>query len=97
MLVGNRAHVASLRFLKFSVKVVRHKNRGFFCGRLWKKYIRRCTCRSPGVVPCRGCIGIYFDIPKLTHWGEALLFGPRSIHVAPTDVEYIAATGGCDS
>jgi acetylornithine deacetylase len=29
------------------------------------------------------------DIPKLSHWGEPLLLGPGSIHVAHTDGEYI--------
>jgi acetylornithine deacetylase len=29
------------------------------------------------------------DIPKLTSWGEPLLIGPGSIHVAHTDGEYI--------
>jgi acetylornithine deacetylase len=29
------------------------------------------------------------DIPKLTEWGESLLIGPGSIHVAHTDGEYI--------
>ena len=29
------------------------------------------------------------DIPKLTNWGEPLLLGPGSIHVAHTDREYI--------
>jgi acetylornithine deacetylase len=29
------------------------------------------------------------DIPKLTNWGEPLLFGPGSIHVAHTEGEYI--------
>jgi acetylornithine deacetylase len=29
------------------------------------------------------------DIPGLNHWGEALLMGPGSIHVAHTDGEYI--------
>ena len=29
------------------------------------------------------------DIPKLTQWGEPLLLGPGSIHVAHTDGEYI--------
>jgi len=29
------------------------------------------------------------DIPKLTNWGEPLLIGPGSIHVAHTDDEYI--------
>jgi acetylornithine deacetylase len=29
------------------------------------------------------------DIPKLTRWGEPLLLGPGSIHVAHTDGEYI--------
>jgi acetylornithine deacetylase len=29
------------------------------------------------------------DIPKLTHWGEPLLLGPGSIHVAHTDGEHI--------
>jgi acetylornithine deacetylase len=29
------------------------------------------------------------DIPKLTHWGEPVLLGPGSIHVAHTDGEYI--------
>ena len=36
-LVGEAlAHVTSLPFLKFSVKVVRHKNWKSFCGGLWK-------------------------------------------------------------
>ena len=30
------------------------------------------------------------DIPRLTNWGEPLLIGPGSIHVAHTDAEYIA-------
>ena len=30
------------------------------------------------------------DIPKLTNWGEPLLIGPGSIHVAHTDGEFIA-------
>ena len=30
------------------------------------------------------------DIPKLTNWGEPLLLGPGSIHVAHTEGEYIA-------
>jgi acetylornithine deacetylase len=29
------------------------------------------------------------DIPKLTNWGEPLLIGPGSIHVAHTEGEYI--------
>jgi acetylornithine deacetylase len=29
------------------------------------------------------------DIPQLTNWGEPLLIGPGSIHVAHTDGEYI--------
>jgi acetylornithine deacetylase len=29
------------------------------------------------------------DIPKLTSWGEPLLIGPGSIHVAHTDGEFI--------
>jgi len=29
------------------------------------------------------------DIPRLSNWGEPLLFGPGSIHVAHTDAEYI--------
>jgi len=29
------------------------------------------------------------DIPKLTKWGEPLLIGPGSIHVAHTEGEYI--------
>ncbi len=29
------------------------------------------------------------DIPKLTHWGEPLLIGPGSIHVAHTEGEYL--------
>ena len=33
------AHVARLLFLKSSVKVVRHKNREFSCGGLWKKTV----------------------------------------------------------
>ena len=37
-LVGRaRAHVASVRFLEFSVKVVRHRNGIYFGGGLWKK------------------------------------------------------------
>jgi acetylornithine deacetylase len=30
------------------------------------------------------------DIPKLTHWGEPLLLGPGSIHVAHTDGEFVS-------
>jgi acetylornithine deacetylase len=30
------------------------------------------------------------DIPKLTNWGEPLLIGPGSIHVAHTEGEFIA-------
>ncbi len=30
------------------------------------------------------------DIPALTHWGEPLLLGPGSIHVAHTPFEKIA-------
>jgi hypothetical protein len=33
------AHVSSLRVLKSSVKVVRHKGWNSFCGRLWKKAV----------------------------------------------------------
>ena len=29
------------------------------------------------------------DIPRLTNWGEPLLIGPGSIHVAHTDREFI--------
>jgi acetylornithine deacetylase len=29
------------------------------------------------------------DIPALTNWGEPLLIGPGSIHVAHTDGEYV--------
>ena len=29
------------------------------------------------------------DIPALTNWGEPLLVGPGSIHVAHTDGEFI--------
>ena len=29
------------------------------------------------------------DIPALTNWGEPLLIGPGSIHVAHTDREYV--------
>jgi len=29
------------------------------------------------------------DIPALTNWGEPLLIGPGSIHVAHTDSEYV--------
>jgi acetylornithine deacetylase len=29
------------------------------------------------------------DIPALTNWGEPLLVGPGSIHVAHTDGEYV--------
>ncbi len=32
------------------------------------------------------------DIPKLTNWGEPLLIGPGSIHVAHTEGEFIAKT-----
>jgi len=46
-LIGREfAHVASLSFLEFSVKVVRHKNWISFCGGLWKRNRRRIT---PGV------------------------------------------------
>jgi acetylornithine deacetylase len=30
------------------------------------------------------------DIPKLTNWGEPVLFGPGSILVAHTDKEFIS-------
>jgi len=30
------------------------------------------------------------DIPKLTNWGEPLMIGPGSIHVAHTEGEFIA-------
>jgi acetylornithine deacetylase len=30
------------------------------------------------------------DIPALSNWGEPILFGPGSIHVAHTDGEYIS-------
>ena len=30
------------------------------------------------------------DIPALTNWGEPVLLGPGSIHVAHTDHEFIA-------
>jgi acetylornithine deacetylase len=30
------------------------------------------------------------DIPALTNWGEPLLIGPGSIHVAHTEREYIS-------
>jgi acetylornithine deacetylase len=30
------------------------------------------------------------DIPKLTNWGEPLLIGPGSIHVAHTEGEFIS-------
>jgi acetylornithine deacetylase len=29
------------------------------------------------------------DIPRLTNWGEPLLIGPGSIHVAHTEREFI--------
>jgi len=29
------------------------------------------------------------DVPALTNWGEPLLVGPGSIHVAHTDGEYV--------
>ncbi|MGH9578022.1 MAG: M20/M25/M40 family metallo-hydrolase, partial [Terriglobales bacterium] len=29
------------------------------------------------------------DVPALTNWGEPLLVGPGSIHVAHTDSEYV--------
>jgi acetylornithine deacetylase len=32
------------------------------------------------------------DIPKLTNWGEPLLIGPGSIHVAHTEGEFIEKT-----
>ena len=34
---GDHAHRTSLRFLKFSVKVVRHKDGLYFVASLWKK------------------------------------------------------------
>ena len=37
------------------------------------------------------------DIPKLTNWGEPLLLGPGSIHVAHTDGEYIEKKQLADS
>ena len=33
------------------------------------------------------------DIPQLTNWGEPLLLGPGSIHVAHTPFEKLAETG----
>ena len=30
------------------------------------------------------------DIPELSNWGEPLLLGPGSIHVAHTEGEYVA-------
>jgi acetylornithine deacetylase len=30
------------------------------------------------------------DIPKLTKWGEPMLLGPGSIHVAHTDREFVS-------
>jgi acetylornithine deacetylase len=30
------------------------------------------------------------DIPELSRWGEPVLFGPGSIHVAHTDQEFIS-------
>jgi len=32
------------------------------------------------------------DIPALTNWGQPLLVGPGSIHVAHTEGEYIEKT-----
>ncbi len=37
------------------------------------------------------------DIPKLTNWGEPVLLGPGSIHVAHTDGEYIEKQQLADS
>lgn len=37
------------------------------------------------------------DIPALTNWGEPVLFGPGSIHVAHTDGEFISKQELCDS
>jgi hypothetical protein len=35
------------------------------------------------------------DVPSLTNWGEPLLLGPGSIHVAHTEGEFVEdATGG---
>lgn len=37
------------------------------------------------------------DIPKLANWGEPLLIGPGSIHVAHTDGEYIEKKQLCEA
>ena len=36
--MGAFAHSFRVRFWKFSVKVVRHRNGKYFCGRLWKRF-----------------------------------------------------------
>ena len=41
----------------------------------------------PGFETC--VVAYATDIPELTNWGTAYLFGPGSIHVAHTDDEYI--------
>jgi acetylornithine deacetylase len=37
------------------------------------------------------------DIPALTNWGEPVLLGPGSIHVAHTDGEFIAKSDLSDA
>ncbi len=44
--------------------------------------------RAPGGRPTM-VAAFTTDIPALTNWGEALLVGPGSIHVAHTDGEYV--------
>ena len=50
------AHVASVRFLKFSVKVVRHKDGLYFVGSLWKKTMWRIRPSDGSVIPIFGVL-----------------------------------------
>ena len=56
-------------------------------------------CRPPGWRPCPGFDTAVFpyttDIPFLSNWGQPLLFGPGSIHVAHTADEFVE-TGALD-
>jgi acetylornithine deacetylase len=42
----------------------------------------------PGIVTMTAAFTT--DIPKLTNWGEPMLLGPGSIHVAHTDREFVS-------
>jgi hypothetical protein len=46
-------HVSSLLLLKFSVKVVGHKNRISFCGGLWKRNRRSIPPENRGKIGTR--------------------------------------------